>query len=126
MLLDFRLAQTVLLLNLDKLLIIQLCIESETFSGEDIQIFVNVGELFEIIDIVFVRSDIEAQVLTCQLIQLFQIDIVAQVVSFKSYYVFLSVLIEFLKNSLELFGSLENVGVVRVDIIGFFCITFDS
>ena len=84
------------------------------------------GELFKIIDIVFVRSDIEAQVLSCQLIQLFQIDIVAQVVSFKSYYVFLSVLIEFLKNSLELFGSLENVGVVRVDIIGFFCITVDS
>ena len=84
------------------------------------------SELFEIIDIVFVSCNIEAQVLSCQLVQLFQIDIVAQVVSFKSYYVFLSVLIEFLKNSLELFGSLENVGVVRVDIIGFFCITVDS
>ena len=126
MLLDFRLAQTVLLFNLDKLLIIQLCIESETFGREDIQIFVNMSELFEIIDIVFVSCNIEAQVLSCQLVQLFQIDVVAQVVTLESYYVFLSVLIEFLKNSLELFGSLENVGVVRVDIIGFFCITVDS
>ena len=76
------------------------------------QIFVNVSEFFQVINIVFVGCDIEAQVFSRQLIQLFQVNVIAQIVALEGYNVFLSMLVEFLENFLKLFRSLEYVRVI--------------
>lgn len=83
------------------------------------------SKLSQIVNIIFVRFNVQTQVFSCQLIQFFQVHIVAQIISFESYNVLFTMFIKFLKNPLELFRSLENIGVVRVDIIGFFCVTVD-
>ena len=76
------------------------------------QIFVNVSEFFQVINIVFVSCNIEAQVFSRQLIQLFQVNVIAQIVALEGYNVFLSMLVEFLENFLKLFRSLEYVRVI--------------
>ena len=82
MLLDLRLAEAASFIRV--LYFKLLTVNKHGFGSVNVQIFVDVSEFFEVVDVVFVGVHIKAQVFARQLIQLLQVDVVAKVVTLQS------------------------------------------
>ena len=92
-------------------------VSSQVVSRKNLEIFVHVCELLEVVNVVLVGFDVETEVHTSQLVELAHVDIIAEVVTAEVGVVF-AVLVDSLEQLFELLLSLEYVNLFRLALLG--------
>lgn len=84
----------------------------EIVDCKNVQVIIDVRKLLEVLHIVLVARDIKSKVLPRILVELLQIDIVPEVISFEQQQILLFMLLKPVKKLLELSFALKDVGFI--------------
>ena len=86
----------------------------QVVSSKNLEVFVDMGKLLQIVDIVFVGFNVKPEIHSGELVQLPHVNIVAEVVAAKVS-VFLAMLLDSLQQLFELLLSLKYIDFFRLD-----------
>ena len=89
----------------------------EAIPGKDLEIFIHMSELLEVVNVVLVGFDVETEVHASELVELAHVHVVAEVVTSQVCF-FFAVLLDSLEELIELLLSFEDIDLFRFDFFG--------
>lgn len=84
--------------------------------GQNFPVLIVFGKFLEVIDIIFIAFNIKTKIHSCKLLHLLKVDIVSKIITLE-FPLFFSMLLKSLVKLFELFDSLENISLLRFDIV---------